>query len=849
MQSNTNNIKPDSNVVNSFLGGRMAAVDTGYMVIFCVKGEVRRSRFFGPGDGDKAALYVADMAQKGWDVYFGQGFLKKPLQSPSRGKETDVEIILGVWFDGDIKGGIHKENPDNLPTVEELEAFLNDEIPFKASQIIASSPDGGRHLHWLFSEPFIIQSENDRQFIKALSESFQKVIKKKMKAHGWKQDNTSDLVRVLRIPGTFNFKGDPVPVSMVSDTGFRYTAYSILEWVDMEEEAQQEAHEGGSSDGNHTHGDLEKSIQACEFLRHWRDHSADLTEPEWWAGICAIHTEPGAEKAIHEYSKTYPDYTPKETNKKIKEAQKLTGPMSCKAIRDKTGFEGCPGGGCGVAYPIHLGSDPVQWESPILLDDYTVPAFDVRLPGILGEMCEAVSKATETPLELAVGDCLAAVATAVHGKIIVRVKTGYTEPLNVWIATFLEPGNRKTAVLILTTKPLITWEAAKREQEKPRIQQIESERKSQDARIKRLRAQYGKAEFEELEEIQHEILKIENEMTPIPVYPKVWVDDVTPEHFGTLLGRHDGCMAIISSEGGIIEIIAGRYNGGIPNLDVFLKSHAGDPVRVDRGSRDPVDIERPASTFGLSPQPDVLKGMAEKKGFRGRGLLGRFLYFLPKSNLGHRTLETEPITEPISNKWEGLIHTLLDIEPQKNDADQVEPFVIDLRPAAYSEWFEFQKMVEPEMAEGGRFESMKDWAGKLPGAAARLAGLLHCVKHPQQPWGEKISVETMGTALDIAAVASSHAEVAFDLMGADVAIEGAKKVWRWVEKGRHESFTKRDCFQALRGTFSRVSDLEPPLDVLDERNYIAGATVKGGPQGGRPSIAYSVNPEIIKGWM
>jgi len=200
----------------------------------------------------------------------------------------------------------------------------------------------------------------------------------------------------------------------------------------------------------------------------------------------------------------------------------------------------------------------------------------------------------------------------------------------VWTATFLEPGNRKTAVLILTTKPLITWEAAKREEEKPRIKQIESERKSQEERIKRLRKQYGNAPYEELDEIQHEILKIEDEMEPIPVYPKVWVDDVTPEHFGTLLGRHDGWMAIISSEGGIIEIIAGRYNGGIPNLDVFLKSHAGDPVRVDRGSRDPVDIPTPASTFGLSPQPDELKGMAEKKGFRGRGLLGRFLYFLPK---------------------------------------------------------------------------------------------------------------------------------------------------------------------------------------------------------------------------
>ena len=488
-----------------------------------------------------------------------------------------------------------------------------------------------------------------------------------------------------------------------------------------------------------------------------------------------------------------------------------------------------------------------KWEKPILLDEYQVPAFDVSLPGILGQTCKAVSAATETPIELAVGDCLATVATAVHGKIIVRVKVGYTEPLNIWIATFLEPGNRKTAVLILTTKPLITWEAAKREKEKPRIQAIESERKSQDARIKSLRAQYGKASSEELEEIQHEIRKVEDDMVDVPVYAKVWADDITPEHFGTLLGLH-WYMAIISSEGGIIETMAGRYNGGIPNLDIFLKSHAGDPVRVDRGSRDPVDIPNPASTFGLSPQPDVLKSMAEKKGFRGRGLLGRFLYFLPKSNLGNRTLETEPIHEAVSNRWEGLIHTLLDIEPQKNDTDHVEPFVIDLSRAAYSEWFEFAKVVESDMGEGGRFETMRDWAGKLPGGAARLAGLLHCVKHPQQPWAEKISVETMQQALDLGAVFASHAEIAFEMMGADVAIEGAKKVWRWVEKGRHEVFTRSDCFQALRGTFKRVADIETPLDVLEERNYLASYDPKKGSKG-RSSITYSVNPELTNRWM
>jgi len=421
----------------------------GFMVIFCVKGEVRRSKFFGSGDSDKAALYVADMAQKGWDVYFGQGFLKNPSQSPSRGKETDVEVIQGLWFDGDIKGGIHKEDSENLPTKKELETFLRDEIPFKASQIVASSPDGGRHLHWLYNEPFVIRSEDDRKFIKGLSESFQKVIIKKMKAHGWKQDNTSDLVRVLRIPGTFNFKGDPVPVSMVSDTGYRYTAYSILEWVDMEEEAHDAR---PSSGGNHAHGDLEKILQSCEFLRHWRDHSDALVEPEWWAGICAIHTEPGAEKAIHEYSKTYPGYTPKETNKKIKEAQKLTGPMSCKKIRDKTGFEGCPSGGCGVAYPVHLGGNSVQWQEPEEIRAELLPVEPLResmIPEALLPMCEDVATRMSVPIDFVAVPLVVVLGTIIGTGCHIRPKRqdDWTVTPNLWGAIIGSPSALKTPAL------------------------------------------------------------------------------------------------------------------------------------------------------------------------------------------------------------------------------------------------------------------------------------------------------------------------------------------------------------------------------------------------------------------
>ncbi len=218
MNLTSNNLTVDEAKVKDFVHGRMEAVENGFLCIWCQKGKdgPKRSKFFGPDESDQAALYCADMAKKGWDVYFGQGFLKNPLQSPLRGKESDVVAIICFWFDCDIRGGVHKENPKNLPTEGESKAFFRDEIPFKPSQVIHSG--GGLHLYWLFDEPFIIKTENDRAFIKDISSRFQLLIIEKMKSHGWKQDNTSDLVRVLRVlrvPGTFNFKSKPVMVEVI----------------------------------------------------------------------------------------------------------------------------------------------------------------------------------------------------------------------------------------------------------------------------------------------------------------------------------------------------------------------------------------------------------------------------------------------------------------------------------------------------------------------------------------------------------------------------------------------------------------------------------------------------------
>jgi hypothetical protein len=489
-----------------------------------------------------------------------------------------------------------------------------------------------------------------------------------------------------------------------------------------------------------------------------------------------------------------------------------------------------------------------DWQNPISLDMPLLPTVPSdTFPPAIGEMIDAVAAETETPRELAVGIALGTLAAACQGKVVVRVKPGYIEPLNLWPIAPLHSGARKTAVLRQMTRPLTQWEAEQVKATRAEIAAAMSERETALAQIQSMRTRAARLQpgSTEYAVAASEIANLEVALKEVPRAPRLWGQDVTPEKLGVLMADHDERMAIISDEGGIFEIMGGRYSRGIPNLDLFLQAHAGAPHRVDRGSRPPVLMQHPALTMVLSPQPEVLHGLAAQPGFRGRGLLARFIYLLANSTLGYRNGNGPAVPERVSIAYEACIWRLLEIK-----APQDGPLVIELSDAARAEWREYFGAIERKMRPDGGFEHMQDWAGKLPGLAARIAGLLHCAEHSSdvEPTASKLSLDTMTRALEFACVCEDHALAAYDLMGADVALRGARKLWGWIDRQRKTEFTFRDAFQALRRSadFPKADDLEPAFAVLVERAYIAPKQTA--PRPGRPTRLYEVNPALTEDW-
>jgi hypothetical protein len=490
---------------------------------------------------------------------------------------------------------------------------------------------------------------------------------------------------------------------------------------------------------------------------------------------------------------------------------------------------------------------------PLPLDDPSPPAMPTDvLDGWLGTMAREIAEATETPLELPALLCLSAVATAAQGRFSVRPEPGYFEPVNLWTAPAMKSGQRETAVHKLATKPLVDWERVRCRETADERQAVESKVKTLQARAARLRAQCaGEDDPRERDRLQDEIEELEASMPRIPVAPRLFTQDVTPEHLGTMMAEQGERMALLSDEGGIFDVLAGRYSGGIPNLDLFLQAHSGAPVRVDRGSRPSVVLDHPLLTMGLSPQPDVPRALSTKPGFRGRGLLARFLYALPQSRMGYRDLDPRQVPDGVAARYAEGLHRLLEILPREDaEAGMVHPHVLSLDGGAYGIWKEHQRRVEVELRETGRFAGMTDWAGKLPGAVARMAGLMHCARwalEPGNPADRLVDRDTIERAVRVGELLAEHALAVFDLMTDGGGLEAARKVWRHIQ-GRHLScFTFSEVWHPLRGTFRTTADIEPAIEVLLDHRLVLPVDEWSPGKSGRRGRRYVANPKALNG--
>ncbi|MDR0776762.1 MAG: DUF3987 domain-containing protein [Azonexus sp.] len=483
-----------------------------------------------------------------------------------------------------------------------------------------------------------------------------------------------------------------------------------------------------------------------------------------------------------------------------------------------------------------------NWPDPILPGKVPVPEIPVDvLPTWVRTMAAAVSESTQTPPAMAVMMALSVLATCLHRRFEVAPwgeDDGYTEPLSLWTLTALPSGSRKTAVIGALAAPLIHWEKLERDRLRLEIARTHAARLVAKKRIEKLTRDAVNAENDQDRERIRQMIEDEEAGMPAEVRaPRLFTGDVTAERLQGLLVEHAERMAVLSDEAGIFLIMAGMYSGGMASLDVFLQGHAGMPMRVDRADRC-AHVDRPALTFGLALQPGVLADVASSRRFRDSGLLARFLYAMPESNVGRRDVRRRSsIPSTVQREYEACLHNLLD----GRQSVASKPRVLAMTDPAREAWLDFAAEIETQQGERGVLESIADWSSKLPGAAARIAALLELAETGVA--AESVSLVATENAIRLCRLLIDHAHAAFGLLGADAIDADAAAIVGWSKASGLLSFNRRDCQRAMEGRFRTVARLDKALErlVQSDVSRIDKMPNKGAP----PTTMIRMNPKLF----
>ena len=443
----------------------------------------------------------------------------------------------------------------------------------------------------------------------------------------------------------------------------------------------------------------------------------------------------------------------------------------------------------------------------------------------------AVSESTQTTVDMAAVEALGIVALCSQGKFLIRGNADWAEPLNAYMVIILPPAERKSSVMALMVAPVENYEKevnadlqAKIIESQMKLEALEKEKRALVDKVSK-----GKATEEELKKKAEELARFKQVKAL-----RLFVDDVTSEKLTSVLAENQGRAAIVSAEGGIFDILSGLYSRNV-NIDVFLKGHSGDTIRVDRIGRESESIIHPALTMLLAVQPEVLNGLMSNSTFRGRGLTARFLYSMPKSAVGARSFQTSPIPDKAKEGYATLIKALL-----SDDGDR-EPIELSAEARTVLEvlFNEIEGRLNSDLTD------ITDWAGKFVGAVLRISGILHIAQNPGMPMFVEVSGETMERAVSIGKYFLEHAKAAYSLMGADQVNKNAEYLLSAIKRDKLTEFSRRDAMRLCR-RFKTADSLQPVLNRLCEYGYIAPKPMPAAFNSGRkPSEVYLTNPTVL----
>jgi replicative DNA helicase len=393
------------------------------------------------------------------------------------------------------------------------------------------------------------------------------------------------------------------------------------------------------------------------------------------------------------------------------------------------------------------------------------------LPEWVSDHVRACQEELRTPLALNIANALGVLASAVSGRLKVRIHSNYTAHTCLFVCSVAPPGELKSPSFKLAAAPIKAWVTERQDAEREDLQRRLNDRaakvKLKEKLIKEHVAQW--AEYAEAQQ-SDELTKVSIElMLPEPVPFDFLVEDVTPEALSDLLATHGRVACLSSDASKVFNVLAGQYSKGQADLGVWLEAYDGSMPKVHRIGRKAVEPRHTQTTLSavLSIQPQVLERITGNAAMVGEGLVQRFCWVVCQSD-GRRWVEgeiPEPVPTPIAETWDAGVRFLLDLPAAE----------VKLSAAAFGAYIAWRDELEGRLRGGDLAGEVCGWASKHLERTARIAAVLWACDGAE---GD-VSAEHMARAIAMGRWLVPHAVAA--LQGGDASSDEAA-VLRWMGK-------------------------------------------------------------------
>lgn len=351
------------------------------------------------------------------------------------------------------------------------------------------------------------------------------------------------------------------------------------------------------------------------------------------------------------------------------------------------------------------------------LDLYSLPQF-------IGELTCSISRQFQIDPVVVFGTILGCAATAARGNIRTRISENWLEHSSIYIINIAETGDGKSQVMNLLRKPIDSYESQLQNDARSDYALRKAEHEIAENKLKHIKDSMAKAKGKNLA-TRADLMSALDEVAaakPKPI-PSISIGgDVTPDSMTDLLMQNPQ-LAILDAEGTLYSHLSGKRHGTGSMWETILQAFTGDPIKVHRIGRDGGNVANPHLVINTSVQPIVWADLHGDKNATGRGVIGRFLVFNARSNVGRREAKANrihPIEPELILKWDHTINALLSIK---------DPQIFDLTDNQLEAFDSMRERNERQLIDP---ENRLDGFGmRLPGLLIRIAQLFTLIENPQ----------------------------------------------------------------------------------------------------------------------